>query len=63
MKIIEIRSKEMGFVLWGHCQNFLDDPRIGIFNSLETDIKLGEEIIQKMNYLQMTQSSRTCCLK
>ena len=28
MKIIEMRLREIGFVLWGHCQNLLDDPRI-----------------------------------
>ena len=28
MKIIETRSWEIGFVLWGHCQNLLDDPRM-----------------------------------
>ena len=28
MRGIEIRSREKGFVLWGHCQNLLDDPRI-----------------------------------
>ena len=27
MKIIEMRLREIGFVLWGHCQNLLDDPR------------------------------------
>ena len=27
MKIIETRPREKGFVLWGHCQNLLDDPR------------------------------------
>ena len=27
MKIIETRPREIGFVLWGHCQNLLDDPR------------------------------------
>ena len=27
MKIIEICPREKGFVLWGHCQNLLDDPR------------------------------------
>ena len=27
MKIIEIGPREIGFVLWGHCQNLLDDPR------------------------------------
>ena len=25
VKIIETRPREKGFVLWGHCQNFLDD--------------------------------------
>ena len=28
MKIIETGPREIGFVLWGHCQNLLDDPRI-----------------------------------
>ena len=27
MKIIETRPREIDFVLWGHCQNLLDDPR------------------------------------
>ena len=27
MNIIETRPREIGFVLWGHCQNLLDDPR------------------------------------
>ena len=28
VKIIETHPREVGFVLWGHCQNLLDDPRI-----------------------------------
>ena len=28
MKVIETRPRVKGFVLWGHCQNLLDDPRI-----------------------------------
>ena len=28
MKIIETHPKEIGLVLWDHCQNLLDDPRI-----------------------------------
>ena len=28
MKVIETRPREIGFVLWGHCQNLLDAPRI-----------------------------------
>ena len=28
MKIIETHPREIGFVLWGHCQNLLDDPRM-----------------------------------
>ena len=28
MKVIETRPREIGFVLWGHCQYLLDDPRI-----------------------------------
>ena len=27
MEIIETNLREIGFVLWGHCQNLLDDPR------------------------------------
>ena len=27
MKINETHPTEKGFVLWGHCQNILDDPR------------------------------------
>ena len=27
MKIIETGPREIVFVLWGHCQNLLDDPR------------------------------------
>ena len=27
MKIIEAYPREIGFVLWDHCQNLLDDPR------------------------------------
>ena len=32
MKIIETHPRETGFVLWGHCQNLLDDPRISCFS-------------------------------
>ena len=34
MKIIEIGPREIGFVLWGHCQNLLDDPRNPSVNPL-----------------------------
>ena len=27
MKSIETHPREKGFVLWGYCQNILDDPR------------------------------------
>ena len=27
MKINETGPREISFVLWGHCQNLLDDPR------------------------------------
>ena len=30
MKVIETHPREIGFVLWGHCQNLLDDPRIKV---------------------------------
>ena len=26
--MIKTGPREIGFVLWGHCQNLLDDPRI-----------------------------------
>ena len=36
MKIIETRPREIGFVLWDHCQNLLDDPRMtGILEELK----------------------------
>ena len=28
MQINETHPREKGFVLWGHCQNILDDPRM-----------------------------------
>ena len=28
MKIYETHPRGKGFILWGHCQNILDDPRI-----------------------------------
>ena len=29
MKVIETRHREIGFLLWGHCKNLLDDdPRM-----------------------------------
>ena len=28
MKINESNPRGNGFILWGHCQNILDDPRI-----------------------------------
>ena len=31
MKIIETGPREIDFVLWGHCQNLLDDPRTSVF--------------------------------
>ena len=34
MKVIETCPREIGFVLWGHCQNLLDDPRISLISSL-----------------------------
>ena len=29
-----------GFVLWGHCQNLLDDPRITILNGKKDHVDL-----------------------
>ena len=33
MKVVETRPREIVFVLWGHCQNLLDDPRMKPFSS------------------------------
>ena len=37
MKIIETRPRVIDFVLWGHCQTLLDDPRIGYLNRIKLD--------------------------
>ena len=31
-----MHPREIGFVLWGHCENLLDDPRIVIFTGWRT---------------------------
>ena len=38
MKILETRPREIGFVLWDHCQNLLDDPRKQEFRLLDNEI-------------------------
>ena len=42
MKIIETRPREIGFVLWDHCQNLLDDPRI-LVSTMITDDEATKE--------------------
>ena len=42
MKIIETRPREIGFVLWDHCQNLLDDPRIIVLPYEYANSKEGE---------------------
>ena len=42
MKIIEACPREIGFVLWGHCQNLLDDPRIMTIRSVGQDFTIHE---------------------
>ena len=32
VKVIETRPREIGFVLWDHCENLLDDPRSYVSN-------------------------------
>ena len=34
VEIIETCPREIGFVLWGHCQNLLDDPLIYTFPNI-----------------------------
>ena len=42
MKIIEACPREIGFVLWGHCQNLLDDSRIMTIRSVGEDFTIHE---------------------
>ena len=44
MKIIETGPREIGFVLWGHCQNLLDDPRIKKSSVLLFQIRPNKKI-------------------
>ena len=46
MKIIETRPREIGFVLWGHCQNLLDDPRISPSGPVQTSFQVDIEIYE-----------------
>ena len=48
MKIFETRPREIGFVLWDHCQNLLDDPRICVINEPrhEKTNVLGSDLIR-----------------
>ena len=38
--------REKGFVLWGHCQNLLDDPRmmISVLNISENRVQLKPNV-------------------
>ena len=55
MKSFEIHPREKGFVLWGHCQNILDDPvripsSVNNFRDMLPTIRLsplGSPIIRK----------------
>ena len=44
MNIIETRPREIGFVLWDHCQNLLDDPRIYINLKAQNETKAGAHL-------------------
>ena len=54
MKVIETRPREIGFVLWGHCQNLLDDPRILAANA--TNEKTFSALRRIKTYLQSTMT-------
>ena len=49
MKVNETHPREKGFVLWGHCQNILDDPR-----KRYKQLKWNIVLIQKVELLKMT---------
>ena len=55
MNVIETRPREIGFVLWGHCQNLLDDPRKlstkRIYNVLFKHVIFGNLV--KLSYLSL----------
>ena len=44
MKIIETGPREIGFVLWGRCQNLLDDPRTFDFSFLRMRTKYAKNM-------------------
>ena len=49
MKVIDTRPREICFVLWGHCQNLLDDPRT--LTSLTTADFFGIKYLQHVTQL------------
>ena len=61
MKIIETHPREKGFVLWGHCQNILDDPRtFQKANNKDADLCLY--CLHTIGIAPITQL-RTCVIK
>ena len=50
MTINEAHPRGKDFVLWGHCQNILDDPRIGIRGmNLEGTFVCDRNRVEKLN--------------
>ena len=58
MMIIEMRLREIGFVLWGHCQNLLDDPRIllRLVTYLQTHKQVFSFFVHKNRDLEASNS-------
>ena len=56
MKINETNPREKGFVLWGHCQNILDDPR-SIYFRISVEPGMGQkakiQLFQNMTMLNI----------
>ena len=54
MKIIETRPREIDFVLWGHCQNLLDDPRKLEKNDKSYGVKKHPPITSQLYFKSQT---------
>ena len=62
MKIIETCPREIGFVLWGNCQNLLDDPRNFpvIFSFIS--LKIGFIVLPKTLIIWVSTVCESTCL-
>ena len=58
VKIIKTHPREIGFVLWGHCQNLLDDPRI--FFLFTVDVKTKTHFAESLRKHAYTVTFHGC---